>query len=232
MYKLKRLCWRSEHVELYFNALRSIRSSGTRLSSKNHYEILQVKRDCTAKEVRDAFIKLSKEMHPDKNRNDPLNHQRFVKLNEAYSVLSRPQKRSAYDLTLRNEQYIHRTNSTPTKPTTTVYTDPYEYYNLRRPGQDGQREDGKEHQRMSKSWIVFLCIIFASAGVGLQVLAIRESLTFSRERLDKVSEENSRILADVRRRASENGFEKQLKIMRKKIEDSVEEYNQSKKGPK
>ncbi|CAG2066356.1 unnamed protein product [Timema podura] len=38
--------------------------------------------------------------HPDKNSGDPKTHARFVKLNEAYSILSRPDKRKEYDLTL------------------------------------------------------------------------------------------------------------------------------------
>lgn len=38
--------------------------------------------------------------HPDKNRNNPSTHAQFVKVNEAYHILSCPDKRRVYDLTL------------------------------------------------------------------------------------------------------------------------------------
>jgi len=60
--------------------------------------------------------------HPDKNQNDPTKHSEFVKLNEAYHILSRPDKRRAYDLTLKPESmYSSRHESTPFDVSTTAY---------------------------------------------------------------------------------------------------------------
>ncbi|XP_071440884.1 dnaJ homolog subfamily C member 4-like [Hetaerina americana] len=230
MLKFTRFC---DRIELYSGTLRWICTAEIRPSHKTHYEILHLNRDATSKEVRDAFIKLSKQMHPDKNVNDPLNHLKFVKLNEAYSVLSRPNKRSAYDLSLRNEQQIKRS---PTSYSTrsssqhsTVHTDLYEHYNFWKPEYNRTRSDKHHSKRLSKSWIVFLCVIFASAGVGLQIFAIRSSLTFSRKKLDKMTEENSKILGEVRHQASQNSLEKQIELMKHRMENSFGHYNESKR---
>jgi curved DNA-binding protein CbpA len=66
----------------------------------NHYEVLDVKKDATSDEIREAFLKQSKECHPDLNHKDPNNHEKFVRVNEAYSVLSKPVSKREYDLTL------------------------------------------------------------------------------------------------------------------------------------
>jgi DnaJ-class molecular chaperone len=46
--------------------------------------------------------------HPDKNQSDPTTHIQFVKINEAYRVLSHPDERRAYDLTLAPEGEYNR----------------------------------------------------------------------------------------------------------------------------
>ncbi|KAJ4451537.1 hypothetical protein ANN_03002 [Periplaneta americana] len=87
-----------------------------------HYDTLQLPRNCTNKDVRDSFIKLSKQFHPDKNQNDPNTHAQFVKLNEAYHVLSRPDRRRDYDLTLQTERHFNRRyDNSPFDTYTTAY---------------------------------------------------------------------------------------------------------------
>jgi len=66
---------------------RTIRHNATWEHKKTHYDILEVKATATPKEIRSAFIRLSKEYHPDKNPEDPLLHTKFAQINEAYSVL-------------------------------------------------------------------------------------------------------------------------------------------------
>jgi len=64
---------------------------------QNHYETLNIPLDATPKEVKASFYKLSKTHHPDRNPNDPDASARFVKISEAYGVLSIPAKRAEYD---------------------------------------------------------------------------------------------------------------------------------------
>ncbi|KAF2809341.1 DnaJ-domain-containing protein [Mytilinidion resinicola] len=63
----------------------------------NHYEILELQPSASAPEIKRQFFALSKLHHPDRNPADPTASTRFVRLSEAYHVLSSPAKRSAYD---------------------------------------------------------------------------------------------------------------------------------------
>ncbi len=63
----------------------------------NYYEILGVPRNSGEKDIRQAFRKLAREHHPDVNPGDSSSEDRFKRINEAYSVLSDPDKRQRYD---------------------------------------------------------------------------------------------------------------------------------------
>ncbi|MBI1200497.1 MAG: molecular chaperone DnaJ [Phenylobacterium sp.] len=64
---------------------------------RDYYEILGVNRGCDEAALKAAFRKLAMEHHPDRNGGCEEAAGRFKEVNEAYSVLSDPQKRAAYD---------------------------------------------------------------------------------------------------------------------------------------
>lgn len=64
---------------------------------KDYYEILGVGKDATQDEIRRAFRKLAKKYHPDANPGDSSAEAKFKEINEAYDVLSDPDKRANYD---------------------------------------------------------------------------------------------------------------------------------------
>ena len=75
--------------------------TGARIDkAENHYDTLGVPTHATSSDIKKSFYRLSKQHHPDTNREDPKAPKRFVKLTEAYAVLSSPEKRSAYDKTV------------------------------------------------------------------------------------------------------------------------------------
>ncbi|XP_065205409.1 uncharacterized protein LOC135835182 [Planococcus citri] len=77
----------------------------------NYYEVLNVQPNATQKEIKEAYLELSKQNHPDLNPNDPGCHNRFVKLQEAYQVLGNSSTRKEYDMKTgrtREEYYYHR----------------------------------------------------------------------------------------------------------------------------
>jgi molecular chaperone DnaJ len=61
------------------------------------YEVLDVPRDADATQVKKAFRKLARELHPDVNQHDPLAEEKFKEAAEAYEVLSDDERRSVYD---------------------------------------------------------------------------------------------------------------------------------------
>jgi molecular chaperone DnaJ len=64
---------------------------------RDYYEVLGVSRGCDDAALKSAFRKLAMEHHPDRNGGCENAEGRFKELNEAYSILSDPQKRAAYD---------------------------------------------------------------------------------------------------------------------------------------
>jgi curved DNA-binding protein len=64
---------------------------------KDYYKILGVDRKASAEEIKRAYRKLAMQLHPDRNPGDKRAEERFKEINEAYQVLSDPQKRGRYD---------------------------------------------------------------------------------------------------------------------------------------
>ena len=65
--------------------------------ARDYYEVLEVERTCSEVELKGAFRKAAMKHHPDRNPGDAQAEVRFKECNEAYSILSDPQKRAAYD---------------------------------------------------------------------------------------------------------------------------------------
>src|SRR5262245_53353552 len=66
-------------------------------TGRDYYEILGVPRDADAAAIKAAFRKLAMKLHPDQNPGCKVSEEKFKEIGEAYSVLSDPQKRAAYD---------------------------------------------------------------------------------------------------------------------------------------
>lgn len=65
--------------------------------SKDFYAILGVQKTASEAEIKQAYRKLSRELHPDKHKGDKAKEAKFKEVNEAYEVLSDEKKKSAYD---------------------------------------------------------------------------------------------------------------------------------------
>ncbi len=63
---------------------------------KDYYKILGIDRECSAKDIRNAFRDLAKKHHPDKNYNEDAS-EIFISLYEAFTILSDAKKKIEYD---------------------------------------------------------------------------------------------------------------------------------------
>ena len=64
---------------------------------KDYYELLAIHRNASEAEIKRAFRRLAVQHHPDKNAGNKQSEEKFKEINQAYEVLSDPEKRAYYD---------------------------------------------------------------------------------------------------------------------------------------
>src|SRR5580692_7200231 len=64
---------------------------------RDPYEVLGVDRKASPADIKSAYRRLAKKLHPDANKNDPKAATRFAELNAAHELLADEDKRKAFD---------------------------------------------------------------------------------------------------------------------------------------
>src|SRR5215216_4099541 len=67
------------------------------MAKRDYYQVLGVERSASETDVKKAFRRLARELHPDVNAHDPEAEEKFKEAAEAYEVLSDPERRRTYD---------------------------------------------------------------------------------------------------------------------------------------
>ena len=67
------------------------------MNKRDYYEVLGVDKNSDASDIKKAFRQLAMEFHPDRKPDDPQAEEKIKEINEAYAVLSDPEKRKLYD---------------------------------------------------------------------------------------------------------------------------------------
>ncbi|XP_033208806.1 dnaJ-like protein 60 isoform X1 [Belonocnema kinseyi] len=117
--------FRSCKLEIYMLS----RCYGNQGKKGTHYETLGIPENSSQKEIRQAFIKLSKELHPDIKGKE--SHSEYVKINEAYNVLGKENLRRVYDANIKygnNLDQFSSYSSHPTYETVRRGSNDYDFY--------------------------------------------------------------------------------------------------------
>ena len=67
------------------------------MNTSDPYTTLGVTRNASEKDIKSAYRKLAKELHPDRNKDNPQASERFSKVTNAYDLLSDKDKRAQFD---------------------------------------------------------------------------------------------------------------------------------------
>jgi len=205
------------------------RTLNSSTSRTNHYKTLGLEQSCSTKDIRDAFVKLSKEVHPDRNPKDFASHAKFVELNEAYTVLAKPEARWQYDLSLtRTVSPNGMTSEVADHRPTWQNRNTKEYYTRTAfwdPNQKVDREEPyygiKGVQKVPNWCIVIGCILFISVGVMGHYLAIRYNNKVSQEAQDRKDKLCSAYYGEAEKMATALGTRSlQIEMLEQRLKSS------------
>ncbi|WP_218080424.1 DnaJ C-terminal domain-containing protein [Anthocerotibacter panamensis] len=90
------------------------------MAYRDYYSTLGVSTTANEQEIKSAYRKLARQLHPDLNPGDKKAEERFKEVNEAYEILSDPDKRKQYDLYGRWQQQAGARTATAAPPSSGV----------------------------------------------------------------------------------------------------------------
>ncbi|XP_017070116.1 dnaJ-like protein 60 [Drosophila eugracilis] len=178
---------------------------------ETHYEVLNIRNDCSTREVRNAFVQLSKLYHPDVKRNAvcPERTARFVQISEAYRTLIKPQKRRDYDDSLlwqppRSDRSPVNETGNPGQPwdvRPNYDPNPGPYYGIR------------GLKRVSNWQVALVLMALGVFGALFGFTSVRTSFQLSRQIQDEISADANSHHAAVVADAQKYGNEEQVRRM-------------------
>ncbi|XP_072519931.1 dnaJ homolog subfamily C member 4 isoform X2 [Salminus brasiliensis] len=188
-----RLC---QNYGFYYKVSQRLLSvSAVHRSPTNYYDLLGVKPDASLKEIKNAFFDKSKKLHPDSNLTNPSLHGQFVKLNEAYRVLSKEGSRREYDQLLKyyytNKQSFRPSSNYTSKPSAET-NERIRYWEQFRHAQDNT-EYWKDRRRKEKFYLVYYCIVGMFLSISIHYFGFRKL----EEAHTKFMDEKDRVITEL-----------------------------------
>ncbi|MCI4380079.1 hypothetical protein PGIGA_G00235770 [Pangasianodon gigas] len=200
--------------------------SATHRSSASYYDVLGVKADASLEEIKNAFFDKSKKLHPDSDPTNPSLHSQFVKLNEAYRVLSKEGTRKEYDFLLRHHtmaQSFSPSSRYTHNPSSAETTENVRYWEQFRNAQD-YSEEGWQRKRKKNLRLVGYCIVAMLLSIGVHYFGFRKLEEVHNDFMDKKDSVITKIYNESKERARVNGLKKQQEILRQKHAEFLERY--------
>lgn len=198
-------------------------------SSNSYYSLLGVGNNATKAEIKSAFVHLSKKHHPDLNppsRSEDA-HKKFRAINEAYSTLIDPAKRSAYDQQLHRSTQPHFTGASGgmdngrfgfykynAQANAYMYARAYNYYDLNEAEwEELYRKSGAFRPRKSHFSVVRMLLLLMVTGAVLHTARFYFVHRNHQLRSQETAKRNQEIYEAVRERGKTNTVQKQLKTL-------------------
>ncbi|CAG9819687.1 unnamed protein product [Phaedon cochleariae] len=216
------------------NPQKNVRNMCTSQCRKNHYEVLNLPRNCKSKEIKESFIKLSKEHHPDLNKSKDA-HKMILEINEAYKILGNTESRRIYDLGLAPSgfrEYSNRNDTTNIYHNEQFRNDAWNdksFYENRNKSQDDYYKSKPYYgingiKRTSNFRVLISCLFIATLAVGLQFFVIKKSFELQVDDLIEKSNRAQDSLKTVRETANTNGNQVQIEILKHRfaVKDKTE----------
>jgi len=184
-------------------------TSTTRHRRGDHYETLGLDKKASPKEIKTAYIRLSKELHPDVNKSrdtreaDKMN-ERFIQVNQAYEVLSNERLRRDYDLNQEDplhhpKRYSYQTYEQTQPPT-------FEE-RMKAAGFKAQDPNFYEKHGNYQYTVVKYCVLFMVVGAVLQYSAIYYVAGREKAYTDLASQRNMNLYNKMREGARERALD-------------------------
>ncbi|CAH2325151.1 dnaJ homolog subfamily C member 4 [Pelobates cultripes] len=200
---------------------------------QDHYQILGVEKKATDKEIKNAFFIQSKKLHPDSNPSNPLLHAEFVRLNEAYKVLSRDSSRRQYDKfldALKREHWVPGRDNSTFQNRGSSYR-PASEDNAFYWTQFSQGTGASTHQRKRRnSRLVWFCILLMTGSMIAHYVGFSILRKVHKEFVDEQQKRLLKIYNETKMAARANGIKKQHEIFLQKQAAFMEKYRQRNQG--
>lgn len=202
---------------------RFISASSVRLL--NYYNVLGVPKDATRADIKDAYFRKSKLLHPDAKPNDPAQHQKFVELNNAYAVLSKTLSRRDYDLELQGIKVspyrgVHVYRSSTSYPFGSANERVHhDFYGFKYRKPNAPYYGIKGVKKMKNTTVLIGCILLLIASTVLHFVLLHYGGRFTTKQLDARDQRIGAIYSKVKQRARENGIKKQAELLTQHYEE-------------
>jgi len=212
-------------------------------SGETHYDVLGVLPTASPREIKVAYLGLSKQLHPDVNQGkddkDTFTiHQKFVRVNQAYSVLGSREDRRLYDLQMGLEDRLQAgapvqgrdsSGKNRTFYKTMTFAERAQAMGYKTQDPNHYQKQGNYHRK-----IAIACVVWIVAGILLQGVVIMRLYGRHTATLDKATEQNAMILTASRASAMNyttleehrEAFEQRFQGQSPRLHSStLEEYN-------
>ncbi|GBM20497.1 DnaJ subfamily C member 4 [Araneus ventricosus] len=188
--------------------------------SRNPYEVLGLEKTCSTRDVKKAYIKLCKELHPDAKPGDASQHKKFVELNNAYTTLVNSDSRKQLDQ--------KSDGGGPHEVYQGVYKNaqgPFDQGRWQKEEAWYEREDYKQYYRQQSSkplkhlgnkLIVVGCFVLVVIGSIMYFGAYSFATRYKLSKVDEKSRRISENYQDTRKNALDGGREEQVEKLKRR----------------